>query len=152
MYLWKIEELNEQLVKGTLPESESFKYLMASTVIYSLAMIQYMTPNNYDTLSGFITLAVSVVGLWFIYKCNGGANGKYLLQRYMSIGWVILVRFIVILLIPTVIVLILVQALVFGDVPEQTSLIDVVFMNVAEVVYILWVAKHINKVATQTSA
>ena len=45
MYIWKIEKLKEQLISGELVESEVFKYLMANTVLCSLAMIQYDNPN-----------------------------------------------------------------------------------------------------------
>jgi hypothetical protein len=152
MYIWKIKELRTQLTQGELVESDSFKYLMANTVLYSLAMIPYFNPNQYDTLSGFISLFIAVAGLWFIYKCNGGAKGKHLIQRYLSVSWVIFVRFAVLFIVPVTIGILLVQEPLLGGVPEETSSLDVLFINTAEIIYILWVAKHISYVAKKSHA
>src|SRR3990172_1449275 len=89
MYIWKIGELKAQLSQGELSEPEAFKYLMANTVLYSLAAIQYFNPNHYDTLSGFLSICIAVIGVGFIYKCNGGENGKHIIHRYLSVGWVV---------------------------------------------------------------
>jgi hypothetical protein len=152
MYIWKIGELKTQLSQGELPEPEAFKYLMANTVLYSLAAIQYFNANHYDTLSGFLSLCIAVIGLWFIYKCNGGENGKHIIHRYLSVGWVVFVRFAVLFILPVTVVFILFQELYLGGIHEETTLFDVFFMSAAEVIYFLWVAKHINYVAKQSNA
>jgi len=85
MYFWKIDKLNQELIAGDLTEHETFKYLLASTVLYSLAMIQYSNPNQFDTWSGLLSGLVGILGLFFIYRCNGGRNGKNIVIRYLSI-------------------------------------------------------------------
>lgn len=149
MYIWKIGELKAQLSQGELSEPEAFKYLMANTVLYSLSTIQYFDPNRYDTLSGFLGLCITIAGLWFIYKCNGGKNGKHFIHRYLSVGWVVFVRFFVLFILPASIILSLFQEFYLGGIPEETGFFDVFYINMAEVVYVLWMAKHINYVAKQ---
>jgi hypothetical protein len=147
MYIWKIDQLNKELITGELPEREKFKYLVASSIIYGLAMIQYSSPNQADTWSGVIAAIVTVIGLFFIYKCNGGDNGKEFLTRYLSISLVILVRLLVLLMLPSLIVLMVVQEIYLGGMPDETTTIDLAYIIIIEVVYVFWVAKHINKVA-----
>ena len=147
MYIWKIDKLKEQLITNELSESEIFKYMMGNTILCSLAMIQYSNPNQYDTIGGFMALAIGVFGLWFIYKCNGGKQGNHIIERYASVGLVILFRFFVFLMVPAVIALLVLQEVFLGGMPEQTTIIDLVFQLILETVYILWVAKHINDVA-----
>jgi hypothetical protein len=152
MYFWKIDQLNKDLVSNALPENEKFKYLVASTLFYSFAMIQYSSPNIYDTLLGAFGGLVALLGLFFIYKCNGGKNGKDIVIRYMTISWVIFIRMFVMLLLPTIILLIAVQEIYFGGLPDESSIIDLVYLTLMEIIYILWIAKHINRVAKESHA
>lgn len=150
MYIWKIDKLSAQLMSGDLEESESFKYLMASTILYALATIQYDMPNDFDTLAAIISVFISAGGLWFIYKCNGGKNGKNIIQRYLAIGWVVFVRLFVLFLLPAVIAMTVTQEIYFGGAPEETSIAMFTLMLVSEVIYIIWVAKHIKHIANNS--
>jgi len=152
MYTWKIDKLNQQLISSNLTEPDAFKYLMAWTVLNSLAMIQYLIPNQYDTYNGIMSVVISIIGLAFIYICNGGKNGSHLLERYLSIGWVVFVRFMVLFLLPASIAMIAVQEIYMGGIAEQTTEMDMAFVLISEVVYFLWFAKHIKFVAKKSHA
>ena len=152
MYIWKIDKLNQQLISSELSEPDAFKYIMANTILYSLAMIEYTTPNEYDTYNGILGVFLSIIGVWFIYKCNGGKNGKYFIGRYISISWVVFVRFTVLFLLPAAIAMIAVQELYMGGMTEQTTVMDMTLIIISEIVYFLWLGKHINYVAKQTHA
>lgn len=152
MYIWSIHDLNQNLISGALPDSESFKYLMANTILYSLAMIPYMTTNEYDTYMGIGGLVIGVLGLWIIYKLNGGSNGQRILERYMSIGWVVFVRFLALVVAPVFIVAIVILGFYVENIPEESTIIDVIIVLTLEVLYIVWVAKHVNYVARQSNA
>ena len=147
MYIWKIDKLNKELITGELSEREKFKYLVASSIIYGLVTIRYSSPNHVDTWSGVIAAIVAVIGLFFIYKCNGGDNGKEFLTRYLSISLVILIRVVVLLMIPSLIVLMVVQEIYLGGIPDETTTVDLAYITIVEIVFVFWVAKHINKVA-----
>ena len=152
MYIWKIDELNQQLISNNLTEHDTFKYLMAYTVVSALAMIRYNIPNQYDTYIGIIGVVITIIGLVFIYICNGGKNGSHLLERYISISWVVFVRLMVLVCIPASIAMIAVQEIYMGGLAEQTTEMDMAYYLILEVVYLLWCAKHIKFVAKQSHA
>ncbi len=152
MYFWKIKDLSTELIEEGLSQTESFKYLMANTILYSLCTIQYGNVNEWDNYSVAASIIIAVLGLWFIYKCNGGPNGKDILERYISIGWVLFVRLIVIFLIPAALITFTVQEMYFGGVPDESTAIDFVFIQLFEIIYILLMAKHINHIAKKSHA
>ena len=152
MYFWKINELKKDLVDGTVSEHETFKYLMANTILYSVATIQYGSANDWDSIGGVITCAITILGLLFIYKCNNGANGKNILERYNALGWVVFIRLLVLFFIPVIIISFTLQEIYFGGVPDETSLIDMLSIPVLEAGYVLMLAKHINDVAKKAHA
>lgn len=152
MYIWKIDKLNAELISGELDESESFKYLMASTILYALSLIHYEAPSEYDTLAGIVAVLISAVGLWYIYKCNGGKNGKNIIQRYIAIGWVVFVRLLILFMLPAIVALIITQEIYFGGIPDKTSLSMFTLTMISEVIYIIWVAKHISYIEKQSHA
>jgi hypothetical protein len=152
MYIWNLDNLSEELIAGELSERDTFKYLMASSILYGLAVIQYTNPNNIDTWSGVIAVLVSVFGLFFIYKCNGGDNGKEFLIRYLSISWVVFIRMFVLLMIPSSIAVMVLQEIYLGGIPDGTTNINLIHMTVVEIVSVLWVAKHVNRVARGSNA
>ena len=152
VYFWKIDKLNEQLISGELSEQEQFKYLMANSILYALAVIQYDTPNNLDIWAGVIGVFVTALGLWFIYKCNGGQNGKDIIQRYLSVGFVVFIRVFVLFMLPAIIAASVIQEIYLGGIPEETTMSLFMLMIISEVVLVLWVAKHINYIAKHNNA
>ena len=152
MYFWKLDKLNEQLISGPLDESESFKYLMANSIVYALAAIQYDTANVYDTWGGLGAVIITIIGLILIYKINGGKDGANIMQRYLSIGFVVFIRFFILFLLPAVITFLIIQEIYFGGIAEETTLSFFILMIISEVVLILWVAKNIQYVAKHNNA
>ena len=152
MYMWKIDKLNQQLVSSKLSEPDAFKYITANTILYSLAMIEYTTPTEYDTYKGILGVFLSIIGVWFIYKCNGGEYGNSFIERYISISWVVFVSFTILFLLPVVIAMIAVQELYMGGMADQTTGMDMALIIISEIMYFLWLSKHINYVAKQSHA
>jgi len=147
MYIWKITELKKQLINSDLEEAESFKYLMANTVLFTAATIQYGETNQFDTLSGVISLFTAVLGTWIAYKVNGEKDGNHFVQRYLAICWVIFVRFFALIALPLIIVNVAIEEFFLGGVPTATTLSDVFFICALEATYIAMVARHVSHVA-----
>ena len=152
MYFWKIDKLNEQIISNGLSESEQFKYLFANSILYALAVIQYETPNEYDTWGGLAGIFFTIIGLWLIYKFNGGANGKHIIQRYLSVGFVVFIRTFILFMIPAIIASMVIQELYLGGIPEETTLSLFIVTLASEVVWLLWTLKNINYIAKRTDA
>ncbi|MCK5335866.1 MAG: hypothetical protein KAQ67_06875 [Gammaproteobacteria bacterium] len=149
MYIWKINKLEQQLIAGRLPESETFKYLMVNIILLSLVTIPYGYANSYDSWIGIIGFITAVSGLWIIYKCNGGKNGKHIIERYLAVGWVVSVRLFVLFLLPAIITIMVIQEFYLGGIAAETTQLQVVLTILIELIYYLWFAKHILYIARQ---
>ena len=143
MYFWRIEKLKKDLLKKPLSESESFKYLFANLVLYSLAMIPFLENNIWDVYSAIIMTLITAIGVYYVYKCNKGASGSNFLQKYLSIGWVVGIRWIVLVMLPIMIVY-FVTVEIYAGIPESTTLSDVLFLNSLYITYFWLLGKHIK--------
>jgi hypothetical protein len=86
-----IERLKAQLGQGELRASETAKYLAAQGALLSLIFIPSpaTAPMDWD----FITHPLlSVVGVYYCYRRNGGAVGVRFAERYLALGWVVGLR------------------------------------------------------------
>ena len=146
MYFWKIEKLKNDLLKKPLSESESFKYLFATTVLYSLGMTQFLENNIWDVYSAIITALITAIGVYYVYKCNKGASGSNFLQKYLSMGWVVGIRWSVFVMIPLMIVYFVIVA-ILSSIPDNTTLSDLLFFNLLYTQFFWLLGKHIKEVA-----
>jgi len=146
MYFWKIEKLKNDLLKKPLSESESFKYLFATTVLYSLGMTPFLENNIWDVYSAIITALITAIGVYYVYKCNKGASGSNFLQKYLSMGWVVGIRWSVFVMIPLMIVYFVIVA-ILSSIPDNTTLSDLLFFNLLYIQFFWLLGKHIKEVA-----
>ena len=63
MYFWNIEALTQQLVRGDIPQKDLFKYLLANTIVYAVALIPVGGSNSMDVLGGWLSVCISVGGV-----------------------------------------------------------------------------------------
>lgn len=155
MYLWKIDKLKEELRQGSLSEKESFKYLLAWEILYSLVLIPFPVEwSVLDVYDGLLELVLAILGIAYVYKVNGGSAGKYFLQRYLSIGWVVFVRFSVFVTIPVIIA----YGVVYGvatngaDMPEQTTWLDIALLGLVSMAYYLISARHMKAITEEEAS
>jgi len=147
MYFWKINELKKQLINSDLEAAESFKYLIANTVLLTVATIPYGEANQFDTLNGFIAVFTAVLGIWIAYKVNGGKDGNHFVHRYLAIGLVTFVRFFILIVLPSIIAKLAFEGIFFGDIPATTTLSDVFFVSALETIYVVMLARNTSHVA-----
>jgi hypothetical protein len=143
MYFWNIKQLKTELQKKSLSESDSFKYLFVTIAAYSIALIPSYEKNIWDTYSAIIAAIITTTGLYYAYRCNKGKDGTNFLQKYLSLGWVVTIRWSVFVLLPLIIAIVL--FLPFTS--EQTTAPDMVLMNLAYVGYFWMLGKHMKEVA-----
>src|SRR4029450_13758644 len=103
MYFWRIERLKAQMATRPLSEREALPYLivfvgLSAAVVY----IPQTMSNVWDGLGAAWSVALAVVATIYIYRQNGGADGQHFLQRYFAIGWVVGIRWLVILVLATI--------------------------------------------------
>jgi hypothetical protein len=100
MYFWKISKLEEDLKKG-LTEKEDVKYLLAISTLYAIGMVpMVLNPNIYDYVLWFLMIVFVIIEIILLYRINEWENWKNFLSRYLSIGWVVLLRSFIFVMIP----------------------------------------------------
>lgn len=123
----KYSPLKEKLRDRTLSDREALPYLVASTAIVAL-MIGVPLYDSYNTLDGIsaaLSVALAILGIIYAYNQNGKENGYDLVQKYVVLGWITSVRFILISI--PIYVVIGVAAYSMGFSMEETNEIDLVF-------------------------
>lgn len=146
MYFWKIDKLKNDLLEKPLSESETFKYVFANLLVYSLTMLPLLENNIWDFYSGIIMAVITMVGTYYLYKCNKGASGNNFLQKYFALGWVVSIRWIVLIMLP-IMTIFYIGIAIYSGVPEQTTLADVILSNTVYMSFFWLLGKHIKEVS-----
>jgi hypothetical protein len=104
MYWWRISRLKDQLRAGPMSPRHALSYLLATLLLYTVpTAIAGGATAPLTQLEWVFTVAawaILVGGTLVVYHANGGTTGQDFLARYLSLGWVLLVRFAVFLAIP----------------------------------------------------
>ena len=150
MYFWNIKKLKAEFIQGEIQEKDLLKYLIAYTTLLSLSMIPLSnTTNQFDIFSAVLTIPISILGLLYVYTCNGGDTGNNFLGKYFAIGWVITIRILTIVIITGILYGIF--AGIFKlNLSEETTLWETLIIVVVEIFYYWRVAVHIGDIANQS--
>jgi len=150
MYFWRIKDLKADFIAGKVTEKSLLGYLVAYTILVGLAMIPLSETNQFDVFSALIVIPVSVMGILYAYSSNGGDSGSEFLAKYIAIGWVVTVR-----LIAVILPLALAAGIFLGisglDIPEETTMWDVLITTVITAFYFWRIAVHIGHTAAENA-
>src|SRR5688572_24760682 len=103
MYFWKINDLKRLIVERGLSEAQAFYYLLLFVGL-SAASIELITyfpatdPSAWNYLDSILNLVIPIAGTVAAYRANRGAAGKNFAAKYLSISFVISIRFLVYLI------------------------------------------------------
>lgn len=129
MYFWKIHKLKIELASSPLGSLEGLQYILAIVVV-STAQEYLLGPpdprpfNTWDHVGSSGMFVISVVGAISCFLANGGRSGPDFLSRFLSLGWVLGIRFVVLALVPMMIAVFILEDF-RGEVPTETSLLRV---------------------------
>jgi hypothetical protein len=150
MYFWRIEKLKSEMAARPLSDREMLPYLVVFAALSSAAgYFPQPSQNLWDALGAVGSVLLSVVGTIYIYRQNGGASGQHFLQRYFAIGWVVTIRWLV--------VMALAAAVYFGTLiavdadTESTHWYDVLFQTVIPAVIYWRIGHHVRDLAQRTA-
>ena len=141
MYIWKIEDLKKDLKQGPLTEKESLKYLLVFLFFGALEAIPIEGSNRLDLYSALAFGIITILGTWYLYICNGGEQGKCFVERYLSLGLVVAIRWTVFVFLP----LFVVYLVAFGEMEMQsgeTTFFYVLFGAFTLLIYYGLLVKH----------
>ncbi|MCX6908269.1 MAG: hypothetical protein NTY01_09525 [Verrucomicrobia bacterium] len=93
MYFWRIEELKTKMTVSPLSDREALPYLVWAVTLSTMGC--YLSGEKFSVgqaIEATYSVLLTIFGTTYIYKQNGGASGEYFLQRYLAIGWVVTIR------------------------------------------------------------
>lgn len=151
MYFWRIEKLKAQMAARPLSEHEVLPYLVVFLALSTVGgNIPPATRNVWDALGAVWSVLLVVLGSIYIYRQNGGAGGHHFLQRYLAVGWVVALRWIVVFIVAAVACFGTLSAL--GADTESTHWYDFLFVAAAEALLYWRIGHHVRDLATRTAA
>ena len=152
-YLWSTGFVRDRLLTGRLSEAASFGYFLA---IMTFDWLQFTviattpTPSisPWSSAGSWITFAVTVLGLLYLYRKNGGGAGQHFLRRYfplsVTIGWKFVgAMFGILWLIPIAL---------GGQSQEMLGWSSTVAIAAVNVVMFLRIGFHLGSLARETAA
>ena len=154
MYFWNIEKLKEDIVAERFSEKDRFAYLLiyvvlAAIVMEALLYIEVENSNIWDAVNSIGNIVIAIVGTFFAYEANGAREGKDFLGRYLSIGFVMSIRFLA-LLVPIMIALIFYYMYAFRG---ESAVLMMVTTPLESILLLAWlvflyvrICKHIGDV------
>ena len=98
--------------------------------------------NELDFISGVLSVAFAILGVFYAYRCNGGKEGFDLIQKYVVLGWVVTIRCLL-AFIPLMIVA-YIGGEVLGIITDETGIFDIAFLAVFEIVLYQRIGRHIR--------
>jgi hypothetical protein len=150
MYFWRIEKLKSEMAARSLSEREALPYLVVFVALVTVVgYIPKPTPNLWDGLEAVWSVLLAVVGSIYIYRQNGGANGQHFLQRYFAVGWVVTLRWLVVIILAAIAFYAVLAAV--GADTESTHWYDFLFFAAAEAVLYWRIGHHVSDLATRTT-
>ncbi len=99
MYIWRIQQLKEELITDGLSQKETFAYILAFVLLYELlSTLTYLSPTwkppmTADYVQAFVEVGTVGIGTYLSYYFNGGDAGRQFAERYFSISIVVSIRF-----------------------------------------------------------
>lgn len=144
MYFINIKALKEQHRADQYQSNDSLMYLSATVILTYLATLLVRFPENgwsvgVDAVDGIMVL----LSIFVAYVANGGNGGSYFLDKFVSIGWVVLIR-----LLPVIVLLALVinigEAAFFGQASEYDGPEDIIGLAVVYGLYTWRLGVHIK--------
>ena len=145
MYFWRVGDLVKVLGERDLTEREAFRYFLANSILVAIVMeVPKEDWNTWDAVGAVATVIVTILGLIYCYRSNGGDAGQAFLSRVIAIMWVVTIR-IFVASIPIALAILGVADLV-GALTDDTSWWEALALLLLEVFIYARVAVHIRRV------
>ncbi len=153
MYWIRIKPLKVELAGTGLNEKDRFWYILVWMVAMGLAALSPRHETGFAQTAAFVSLAVTAAGILLAFRWNGGAAGTSFLDRFLSIGWVVNFRILLVLLGIEIVVGLLADATGYGDAWSDSHETFFPLLFIALEVYIAWsVARHVRNVRQAAEA
>ena len=110
MVFWNIEKLLKQLSSQKLTQKELFFYAFGATLLEIILSNPFLSEDSYlssifQWFDWGIILFCSLISLGVCFIANGGNQGKDFIERYISISFVMTIRYSVFIIFAALILL-----------------------------------------------
>ena len=154
MYFWNAKSLANELKDGSLPQSERMKYLLTTVALYAILFeISAMLAEPVTALlilQSILIVAMTIVGTLACYEVNRRGDNREFIDRYICIGWVVIIKIMVLALAVYVVYMVIGLAVggeAFARFLDSTSIVSMMFTTIVSIVYYWRVARHIERIA-----
>lgn len=141
------------MINGPLTERETLPYAIVYVTLSVAVTYDPSTVNNLWDGVGFAwSIAITIMGMIYVYNKNLGALGQHFLQRYFAIGWVIGIRWVVFIVAVAVVFYGVLEVSGIHDTEseEDTTWYDFVFIAIAEAGLWWRIGHHIEDLVNRT--
>jgi hypothetical protein len=151
MYWWRIDDLRAELIAGTMTERTRFYYVMADAVLTTLVTESGTGWHDaWDAVLSVIAIVSTIVGTGWVFRLNGGGRGRNFVERYLALGFVVMIR-VLAAAIPIMVAAILVPAILGHPLSESTGPIDFVVVHGLMVAFWIVLGREMRRVAEGSS-
>lgn len=154
MYWWNLRAAKRELSGEPLNSRQLLPYILAFAILET-ALINFTFLGSASGSVGIwqwvlvlASILLAALGCFYVYRQNGGAKGKRLLERFLVLGWVTGNRYMLFLLLGLVIFIAL--AAVLPSVSKGV-LSDIVF-ELANPIFYLYLGHHVGDLARNEQA
>jgi hypothetical protein len=153
MYFLRLRPLKRDLAAQAISERGALPYLLWLGGLTALATIlPYGDVNSWDYGGAVASVGIFLAGTVLAYRGNGGAAGQDFLIRYLCLNWVVGLRLLLLVGIPVFTAGVLLEELLFGEIPEETTAVGAFAIAVFEAVVYWRIVVHIRAVAINARA
>jgi uncharacterized membrane-anchored protein YitT (DUF2179 family) len=151
MYFWKLDSLKKQLVEQGLTQYQMYCYILVYVSLTAIVveLMKYLPPESHNVWTyaeSVLNIVIPILGTILIFRANGGASGVQFAARYFSIGFVVTIRFLV-LLVPVTIAMVIYWFFTYEGVETPTSFIEVAVFSAWYALLYADIARHVRAVA-----
>jgi hypothetical protein len=144
MYWIRYRPLKDRLKKRSVSDREALPYLLLFCALEAIALSLPAASemNKWDIIETILHVIVTLLGVLYVYRKNGGNSGYDIIQKFIVLGWVVAVRYIIIV-IPVGIFIYVVKEY-HAPSGDETTIFGAVISTVLSAIYYERLGRHIT--------
>lgn len=154
MYFWNTKTLASDIKKGELSEADQKNYYLGLSIIILiqiyLGLIEGPRDFTFTAIEFLLMLAITVAGINWAFKANGGNEGRDFIGRFVSLSFPVMIKIFVLTLVLAFAAVFLIASLVDPQAMERgASVRESVVLLIAvamEIIYFWRVITHLNAI------
>ena len=147
MYFIQYHPLKEKLRNRSLSDREALPYFIVFIILPLALALEHEEGNDWDFVLSILNIVCTILGTIYVYLCNGGREGFNFIQKYVVLGWIVLIRLYLIILAVTITiseVFTIATDIEIEMLSGETNLFDVVLVVIIYIIYYQRLGRHIQ--------